>query len=184
MTYKNQKSIKLHDKEFVAFIDNLKMEKAIKELADRMSTELSEEQIVFLCILNGSFMFAGELFKHFENVCHISFVKLSSYSGTATTGDVKEIIGLNESIEGKTVVVVEDIVDTGETIEKLYNTLMKKQPKQVKIATMLFKPDAYRKDIPIDYIAINIPNKFVVGFGLDYNGYGRNLKHLYQIIEP
>lgn len=181
MWTRNQKTIKLYDKEFVSFISGAKLSKAIRELGLKMQSELEGEEIIALCVLNGSFMFAGELFKHFELPCKISFIKLSSYEGTNSTGNVKEIIGLKENITGKTVIIIEDIVDTGETITKLVADLNKQNPKQIRIATMLLKPDAYKKDIPIDYVAVSIPDKFVVGYGLDYDGLGRNLKQLYQI---
>ncbi|HOE04647.1 MAG TPA: hypoxanthine phosphoribosyltransferase [Bacteroidales bacterium] len=182
MRTRNQKSVKLYDKEFVSFINGITLAKAIRETGLKMQADLEGEDVVALCVLNGSFMFAGELFRHFELPCKISFIKLSSYEGTGSTGCVQEIIGLKENITGKTVVVVEDIVDTGETITKLVEDLKKHNPKQIRIATMLLKPDAYKKDIPIDYVALSIPDKFVVGFGLDYNGLGRNLKDLYQIL--
>ncbi|HPG73484.1 MAG TPA: hypoxanthine phosphoribosyltransferase [Bacteroidales bacterium] len=183
MQTQNKNVVKLYDKEFVVFIDNSQICRSIEILAEKMQAELGQEDLVALCVLNGSFMFAGELFRHFEMPCNLSFIRLSSYEGVCSTGSIKEIMGLTENVENKTVLIVEDIVDTGITIEKLVHDLRKRNPKQIKVATLLLKPDAYSKDIPIDYVAIEIPDKFVVGFGLDYNGLGRNLKHLYQIVE-
>ncbi|NLA24177.1 MAG: hypoxanthine phosphoribosyltransferase [Bacteroidales bacterium] len=182
MQKNSKKKVKLYDKEFVSFISNDEIVHSIKELASKMQEELVGEEIVALCVLNGCFMFAGELFKHFEIPCTVSFVKLASYEGTESTGNVKQIMGLNEQIKGKTVIIVEDIVDSGETIVKLVELLKAQNPKQIKVATMLLKPEAYKKDIHIDYVALTIPNKFVVGHGLDYDGLGRNLKDIYQII--
>ncbi|HRD40020.1 MAG TPA: phosphoribosyltransferase family protein, partial [Bacteroidia bacterium] len=129
----------------------------------------------------GSFMFAADLMKQIEIPCEISFVKMASYHGTESTGKVNELIGLNQNIEGRTVVVIEDIVDTGNTIEKLTSMLKDKKVKSFKIATALFKPSVYKKDIKIDYVGIEIPNDFVVGYGLDYDGLGRNLKDILVI---
>jgi hypoxanthine phosphoribosyltransferase len=148
-----------------------------------MNKDLVGKSPVFLGILNGCFMFASDLFKNIKIECSISFLKLASYSGTSSTGNINQLIGLNESIEGKTVVILEDIVDTGITLEHLINELKKYKPKEIKIACLLFKPEAYKKSIKIDYCGIEIPNKFIIGYGLDYNGFGRNLKHIYQIKE-
>ena len=128
-------------------------------------------------------MFLSDLMKYVDIPCEVSFVKLASYDGISTTGQVKQILGLNEQISGRTVVIVEDIVDTGHTIQHLHDLLQTHQPKQIKIATLLFKPQAYTKSIPLDYVALEVPNDFLVGYGLDYDGLGRNLKHIYKIIE-
>ena len=123
----------------------------------------------------------SDLMKYYRGMCEVSFVKLASYEGTETTNEVKQLIGLNEDLEGKTVVIVEDIVDTGNTVEELKRILKEKKVKHLKIATLFFKPEAYKKDIKLDYIGIRIPNKFIVGFGLDYDGLGRNLPDVYQL---
>lgn len=150
-------------------------------MAQQINTDLKNEMPLFVAVLNGSFMFAADLMKQIEIPCEISFVKMASYHGTESTGKVNELIGLNQNIEGRTVVVIEDIVDTGNTIEKLTSMLKDKKVKSFKIATALFKPSVYKKDIKIDYVGIEIPNDFVVGYGLDYDGLGRNLKDILVI---
>jgi hypoxanthine phosphoribosyltransferase len=121
--------------------------------------------------------------KQYRGMCEVSFVKLASYEGIASTNDIKQLIGLNQDVEGRTVVVVEDIVDTGNTVEELKSIFKEKKVKHLKIATLFFKPQAYKKDIKIDYIGIRIPNKFIVGYGLDYDGLGRNLPDVYQVAQ-
>jgi len=138
---------------------------------------------LFVCILNGSFMFAAELFKRIDLIeTEITFVKLASYQGDKSTGEVKQLIGLNENIAGRTVIILEDIVDTGITIENILEQLKKLNPAEIKIATLLLKPDALQKDVQLDYIGLEIPNDFIVGYGLDYNGQGRNLINIYSVI--
>jgi hypoxanthine phosphoribosyltransferase len=177
------KQVTLHDKTFEIYIPHTKICSVIGEMAGKMNTELANEKPLFLCILNGSFMFAAELFKQINLVeAEISFVKLASYEGDQTTGKVKQLIGLNENIEGRTVVVLEDIVDTGITICNIQDQMKKLNPKEVKIATMLLKPDALQKEVNLDYVGMEIPNDFIVGYGLDYNGYGRNLTDIYTFI--
>lgn len=175
--------IQLHDKTFEIFITNEEISFAIDHVAQQINDDFLDETPLFLGVLNGAFIFASELIQRFDTSCEVSFVKLASYEGTQTTHQVNELIGLNESIDGKSIVIVEDIVDTGNTIEKLKSILKEKGAKRVKIATLLFKPDAYKKDIKIDYVGIRIPNDFVVGYGLDYDGLGRNIKHLYKIVQ-
>ncbi|MCB0409620.1 MAG: hypoxanthine phosphoribosyltransferase, partial [Flavobacteriales bacterium] len=132
-------------------------------------------------VLNGSFMFIGDLMKSIDLNCMISFIKMASYEGTESTGKVNELIGLNEDIEGHDVILIEDIVDTGNTLEKLYQMLQEKKPKSIKIATLLYKPEAYKKPYKIDFVGKEIPNAFVLGYGLDYDGYGRNLSSIYVL---
>jgi len=175
--------IQLHDKTFEIFITYDEISFAIDHVAEQINDDFQDEVPLFLGVLNGSFLFASELIQRYEHACEVSFVKLASYKGTQTTQEVQELIGLNESIEGKSVVILEDIVDTGHTIEKLKLILKDKGAKRIKIATLFFKPDAYKKEIKIDYVGIRIPNKFIVGFGLDYNGLGRNLNDVYQLSE-
>lgn len=178
------KRVKIHDKEFELFISNEKIQSVVQEMAEKMNVELAGKNPLFLCILNGSFMFAAEIFKRINFVeSEISFVKLASYSGEHTTGAVKELIGLNENIEGRTVVVLEDIVDTGITINKIQQQLKSMNPKEVQVATMLLKPDALKKEVDLKYVGIEIPNDFIVGCGLDYDGYGRNLIDIYSIVK-
>jgi hypoxanthine phosphoribosyltransferase len=175
--------IKIHEKEFDIFIPYEKIRSVIEKMAEQMNQELKGKNPLFLCILNGSFMFATELFKRIELLdAEISFVKLASYSGTTTTGEIKELIGLNENLSGRTVVVLEDIVDTGITISNTIEQIKSKEPAEVKVATLLLKPDALQKPVNLDYIGIEIPNDFIVGYGLDYNGRGRNLIDIYKVI--
>jgi hypoxanthine phosphoribosyltransferase len=175
--------IHLHDKTFVPFISSEELNFAIKNLAKQMDDDFFDEVPVFIGVLNGAFMVLSDLLKEYRGMCEVSFVKLSSYEGTQTTNQVKQLIGLNENLEGRTVVIVEDIIDTGNTIEELKAIFKGKNVKHLKIATLFLKPDAYKKDIKIDYVGIRIPNKFIVGYGLDYDGLGRNLPDVYQLAE-
>jgi len=136
---------------------------------------------VFIGVLNGSFMVVSDFLKQYKKPCEVSFIKLASYEGTSSTESIKQLIGLNQDLSGRSVIVIEDIVDTGNTLVELKELFKKENVKSFKIATLFFKPDAYKKDIKIDYIGVRIPNKFIVGFGLDYNGLGRNLPEIYQL---
>jgi hypoxanthine phosphoribosyltransferase len=177
------KQVKIHDKTFGLFIPYEKIRSVVEEMADRMNKKLAGKNPLFICILNGSFMFAAELFKRIDIVeTEISFVKLASYQGENSTGEVKHLIGLNENIEGRTVVILEDIVDSGLTIENILEQLQKFQPEEVIISTLLLKPDALKKKVKLDYVGLEIPNNFIVGYGLDYDGYGRNLIDIYSVI--
>ena len=178
------KRVTLHDKEFELSIPYAKIIKAIDEVALQITEDLKNEtNPLFLSVLNGSFMFTSELIKLIPFNCELSFIKLASYDGTGSTGCVTELIGLDTIIEGRTVVVVEDIVDSGNTLERLVEVLQKKRPKQLKIATLLYKPDMYSKDIKIDYIGKSVPNDFIIGFGLDYNKLGRNYPDIYSLVK-
>jgi hypoxanthine phosphoribosyltransferase len=175
--------IHLHDKTFEPFISSEEIDFAIKNLAKQMDDDFFEDTPVFVGVLNGSFMVLSDLMKQYRGMCEVSFVKLASYAGTQSTNNVKQLIGINENLEGKTVVIVEDIIDTGNTIEELRAIFKDKNVKHLKIATLFFKPEAYKKDIKIDYVGIRIPNKFIVGYGLDYDGLGRNLPDVYQLAQ-
>jgi hypoxanthine phosphoribosyltransferase len=157
------------------------IDKSIADIAEQINSDLKDKKPLFLAVLNGSFMFASDLLKKVNVDCEISFVKVASYEGTSTTGKIKQLIGLNEDIRGRTVVIVEDIVDTGNTIENIWTQLKQLGAGEIKIATLLFKPEAYTKTIPIEYTAIVVPNDFLVGYGLDYNGFGRNLDAIYVL---
>ena len=174
-------TITIKDKQFELFIEQEVIEQGIKRVGDQMNAELDGKNPLFLAVLNGAFMFAGELMKEVSVPSEITFVRLASYQGTATTHRVQEVLGLNESIRGRSVIVVEDIVDSGNTMVALIAELMKHEPAEVKIATLLFKPAALRQDIAPDWVALEIPNDFIVGYGLDYDGYGRNLKDIYKV---
>ncbi len=172
--------IKLHDKYFKTFISNEKIEKAIKVVADRINSDYKDKETpLFLSVLNGSFMFAASLMKQLNIQAEISFVKLSSYCGTKTTGEVKQVIGLNKSVEGRNIIIIEDIVDTGVTIVELHKLLKEAGAADIKICTLLLKPASYNKSLKIDYPAMEIPNDFIVGFGLDYDQLGRQYRDIY-----
>jgi hypoxanthine phosphoribosyltransferase len=169
------------DKTFSDFISEERIENRIAELASQINADHKGKDLLFLGILNGAFLFAASLFRLIELNAIISFVKLASYEGTSTSGKIKELIGWNEDLRGKTIIVIEDIVDTGGTVERVVGELKIRGAAEILIATLLLKPDAYKKDIPIDYVGFEIPNNFVVGYGLDYNGYGRNLPSIYTL---
>jgi hypoxanthine phosphoribosyltransferase len=171
------------DKRFREMITGEAISKRVDELAEQINRDFKGKDVVFIGILNGAFLFAADLFKKIDLKARISFVKLASYEGTRSSGSIKELIGWNEDVKGMDVIVVEDIVDTGHTLELIVGELKVRKVASVKIATLLFKPDAYTKKIPVDYAGFNIPNEFVVGYGLDYDGYGRNLPSVYTLIE-
>lgn len=174
--------IKLHDKEFKIFIPGEKILNSIGEVAAKLNHDYKNcETPLFLSVLNGSFMFTSDLIKLIDFQCEISFIKLSSYSGTESTGEIKEIMGLNTPVKGRSVIVIEDIVDTGATIEELHKLLSDAGAADIKICTLLLKPEAYDKGIKIDYVAMKIPNDFIVGYGLDYNELGRQYKDIYVL---
>ena len=175
-------NIQIKDKEFALSIPEEEILKAVKEVGLAINRDLEGTNPLFICVLNGAFMFAGDLMKTINIPCEITFIKLSSYDGLYTSGTVKEIIGLNESVVDRNVVVVEDIVDTGITMERILSSLKAKGASDIHIATFLQKPDALQKDIKIDYVAMKIPHDFIVGYGLDYDGYGRNLKDIYTVV--
>jgi hypoxanthine phosphoribosyltransferase len=181
--FKNQKMIQLHDKSFEPFIAAEEIDFALANMAKQMDDDFFDDIPLFIGVLNGSFMVMSDLMKHYRGMCEVNFVKMASYEGTQSTNTVKQLIGLDHDLEGKTVVIVEDIVDTGNTIEELKAIFKEKKVKHFKIATLFFKPEAYKKDIKLDYIGIRIPDKFIVGYGLDYDGLGRNLRDVYQLAE-
>lgn len=173
--------IQIKDLTFVPYINETDLQQLISDVAQKINADYKGKEILFVGVLNGVFMFASDLMKRIDLKCQISFVKLSSYDGTETTGKVKELFGLTESVEGKHVIILEDIVDTGITIDGLYNDLMKQKTASLEICTLLFKPEKYTKGVPIKYIAKSVPNEFVVGYGLDYDGFGRNIPSIYQL---
>jgi len=173
--------IKLHDKYFKPFIKADLIDESIRKMAALIEKDCEGETPIFIGILNGSFMFVADFVRAYNGNCEVSFVKLASYEGTGSSGKVKELVGINKNLEGRTVVILEDIIDTGNTLEEIFNIFRNKKVKQLKIATLFFKPDVFRKGLPIDYIGIPIPDKFIVGYGLDYDGLGRNLADIYQL---
>ncbi|MFM6934318.1 MAG: hypoxanthine phosphoribosyltransferase [Flavobacteriales bacterium] len=173
----------LHDKQFQPYIGEEEILSAVKRLAKVLEEDYRGKDLVFLSVLNGSFMFTSDLMKHFQLDAEVSFVKVSSYQGTTTTGRVDELIGLNTDLKNKSVVILEDIVDTGITIDKVLTLLKIQNLESIEICTLLFKPEAYLGKNKPKYIGMEIPNKFVVGYGLDFNELGRNLKEIYQLID-
>ena len=179
------KTVKLLDREFRVSIPAEKIDKVITQMAEKMNEDLKGKDPLFICILNGSFMFASDLMKQItvEN-SQITFMRLSSYEGgMQTTGKVKKLMGFTEDLNDRTVVLLEDIVDTGITISNTLEQIQEYNAKEVLVATMLFKPDALIRDVKIDYVGMDIPNDFIVGRGLDYDGIGRNLPDIYTVIE-
>jgi hypoxanthine phosphoribosyltransferase len=178
------KRVKLWDKEFELSLSYVVIESAIKEMADKMIVDLQGKETLFICILNGAFMFASELMKKLElDDSEISFLKMASYSGVSSSGDVRELIGLNEAITDRTVVILEDIIDSGQTVKGVKEQLIQKGAKEVRIATLLFKPEALKVDLAPDYVGMVIPNDFIIGFGLDYDRRGRNFKDIYTLVK-
>ena len=175
-------SIQLNDLHFIPFIDRDRIRGYVKFLANQIANEIPEGEVpIFVGILNGSFMFAADFMREYKGDCHITFVKMASYEGVNSTGKIKHLVGINEDLKGKTVIILEDIIDTGNTLAEIYEIFRDKQVKELKIATLFFKPDVFTKELPIDYIGKSIEDKFVVGYGLDYDGLGRNLPDLYQL---
>jgi len=176
-------AVTLFDKTFALYIGAETIQERVKEMAAAMNAGLRGEDVVFIGILNGAFVFVSDLLRHLDFNAPVSFVKLSSYKGMASSGKVISLIGVGENLKGKTVVVLEDIVDSGKTISAILEQISVFKPFQVRIATLLLKPDVYNGTVEIDYVGFRIPNRFVVGYGLDYDGLGRNLKDLYVLDE-
>ncbi|MFB9864448.1 hypoxanthine phosphoribosyltransferase [Rufibacter immobilis] len=174
--------VTIHDKQFSIYLPERKILHSVEIVAARLSHDYRGKTPLFLSVLNGSFMFASDLMKEMSIPCEISFIRLSSYADMHSTGKVKEIIGLKESIKGRHVVVLEDIVDTGHTVAGLLPQLHQQEPASVEVATLLIKPECLQHDLQIKYPAMSIANDFVVGYGLDYNGLGRNLRDIYKVM--
>ncbi len=177
----NATTIQLHDKEFAIYLQEGQIKLAIEKVAARINEEYAEKTPLFLAVLNGSFMFAADLLKEITIPCEISFVKLASYQDTQSTGNVKELVGLNEDISGRNIIILEDIVDTGHTVNVLLDKLQQHPTASIEIASLLLKPACLQYPLQLKYAALSIPNDFVVGYGLDYNGLGRNLRNLYKL---
>lgn len=175
-------TIKIKDKEFKIFIPEEEILKQVKRVGEEISKDLSDSNPLFISVLNGAFMFTSDLIKHISIPCEISFVKLATYVGTESSGAMKQLLGLNEDIKDRTIVIVEDIVDTGYTMQNLLKTLYALSPKEIHIATLLVKPDKLKVDLKLDYVAMSIPNDFIVGYGLDYDGQGRNYRDIYTVV--
>ena len=175
--------IQIKDKRFETFISEERILEEVTRVAKEISRDLEGSSPLFVSVLNGSFMFTADLMKRLDMPCEISFVKLASYEGTSSTGKVKELVGLNEDIAGRTIVIVEDIVDTGITMKRLIETLRARNPKEIRIATLLLKPDKLQVELDVHYVAMRIPNDFIVGYGLDYDGFGGNYRDIYKVTD-
>ena len=173
--------IKILDKEFRPYISSERLAQEIKRLAQEVEQQMQGKRPLFISILNGSFMFASDFVRAYQGECEIAFVRFSSYEGMQSTHKVKQLLGLPKDIAGRDVVVIEDIVDTGNTLEEIYNLFADKQVASLRIMTLFFKPEAYKKDLPIHHIGFSIPNRFIVGYGLDYDELGRNLPEIYKL---
>ena len=175
--------VKIKDKTFRTFIPEDQIAERVKAVAERINKDLADKNPLFLAVLNGSFIFAADLMRYITIPCEISFVKLASYQGTTSTGVIKEVIGLNEELAGRTVVILEDIVDTGFTIKRMIETLGTRSPESVHVCTLLLKPGKLQVPLNVEYGAMEIPNDFIVGYGLDYDQQGRNLRDIYTLVE-
>jgi hypoxanthine phosphoribosyltransferase len=173
--------IKVKDKSFILFLDEKTIQKRITELGFEISRDFESKNPVIVGVLNGSFMFLSDLSKKITIEAEVTFIKISSYSGESSTGKVKNLIGLDSKLEGRHVIVVEDIVDTGLSMQHLTQQLLEINPASISLVTLLYKPEALKYNIPLDYVGFEIPNKFVVGYGLDYDGFGRNIPEIYQL---
>jgi len=177
------KEIIVKNKTFIPFIADEEIQQAVRKIAISLHEEFKDEIPIFVGVLSGVVMFLSDFLKHYPGSCEVAFMKLNSYSGTESTGKVTSELDITAEITNRHIVILEDIVDTGNTLVKLHELLKNKPVKSLKVATLFFKPDVYKKDLPIDLIGIHIPNKFVLGYGLDYDGLGRNYQDLYQLKE-
>lgn len=176
-------TISIHDKKFRLTIPMEKIVAKVENLASRLNSDLKDKDIVFIVILNGAFMFAADLLKKIKLSCRITFIKLASYEGVESSGQINQLFGINEVLQDKTVVIIEDIVDSGNTLNTLMTEIIRLKAAEIKTVALLFKPDAYEYNCRIDYIGFRIPDKFVVGYGLDYDGLGRNLNGIYTVVD-
>lgn len=173
--------VKVLDKTFKMFVPEVQILERVREVAERINRDLVDKNPIFLAVLNGSFVFMADLIRMITIPCEVSFVKLASYEGVTSTGKIKEIVGIDEDLSGRTVVIVEDIVDTGLTMKRMVESLGTRNPESIHICTLLIKPDKLQVDLNIEYAAMEIPNDFILGYGLDYNQQGRNLRDIYVL---
>lgn len=173
--------IKINDKTFEPYVSAEELNQIAERMASEVYQDLQESRPIFIAVLNGSFMFAADFLRHYKGECEISFVKMASYQGTQSTGKIHQLIGLSTPVEGRDVVILEDIIDTGNTLEEIYRLFENQKVKSFRIATLFFKPDAYKKNLKIDYVGKPIPNRFIVGYGLDFDEIARNLPQVYQL---
>lgn len=176
-------TVKIKDKTFATFISEEQIKERVKELAAQISKDMEDKNPLFLGVLNGAFIFAADLIREMTIPCEISFVKLASYQGVTSTGKVKEVLGINEDLSGRTVVIVEDIVDTGRTMRQMIESLGTRHPASIHICALFVKPDKLEEPIKVDYAAFSIPNDFILGYGLDYDQAARGLKEVYKLVE-
>lgn len=176
-------SVKINDRNFRVSITETEIKARIKSLAAEISADMEGKNPIFLAVLNGAFIFAADLMREMTIPCEISFVKLASYQGTTSTGKIKEVFGINEDLTGRTVIIVEDIVESGQTMKNMIESLGTRNPASVHICTLFFKPDKLKEELSLDYVAFRIPDDFIVGYGLDYDQAGRGLKDVYSIVE-
>lgn len=174
--------ISLHNKQFEPYLSAAQLSDAVQAVAARINQDYAGQTPLFVAVLNGSFMFVADLMKHITLDCEVSFVKVASYQGTSSTGEVKELLGLTEELQGRPVIILEDIVDTGHTMRMLLNTLAEKQPDSLEVATLFLKPECLQHELSIRYVGLSIPNDFIVGYGLDYDGLGRNYPDVYKAV--
>ncbi len=175
--------VTIKDKTFEVSIPEAQVKERVRELAQQMSRDLEGKNPLFLGVLNGAFIFAADLMREMTIACEISFVKLASYQGTTSTGTIQEVIGINEDLTGRTVVIVEDIVESGLTIKRMMEQIGTRNPASVQVCTLFFKPEKLKEDLMLDYVAFSIPNDFIVGYGLDYDQQGRQLRDVYSLCE-
>ena len=173
-------TIKIHDLEFIPFIDKAQIAERIVEIGDALNEKFKDEKPLFLGMLSGAFVFMADIIRAFDGDCEVSFVKYFSYEGTKSSGSLNEVLGIGDEIKGKTIILIEDIVDSGHTLHEFLPKLYAKEPKHLEIVSLLVKPSALKYDVPVHHIGFEIEDKFVVGYGLDYDGVGRNLPHIYQ----
>jgi hypoxanthine phosphoribosyltransferase len=176
-----KKSVTIHGLKFMLLISSRKIQDAITVIAKKIDKDFKNQNPLFLAVLNGSFLFAADLLKKIKIECEISFIKVSSYAGITSTGKINTLIGVNENLNKRPVIILEDIVDSGNTLEAVMGEIKKHNPATIRVATLFFKPEAYKKKIILDYVGLKVPDKFLLGYGLDYNGLGRNLKDVYAL---
>jgi len=176
------KTVKVRDKEFVIAIPSEKIQQRINEIGSQISKDLDGKSPIFISVLNGAFLFTADLMKQITIPCEITFIRMNSYEGVVSSGKMSQVLGLKESIEGRVVVLIEDIVDSGNTVTSILSELKKQHPEEIKIASLLLKPEALKHNIHVDYLGFEVPNNFLLGYGLDYDGLGRNLNDIYSLV--
>ena len=177
------KELQVKDKRFAVSIPEPELQKEIRRVAAEITKDMQGKDPLFMPVLNGSFIFAADLLREISIPCEVSFIKLASYQGTHSTGEIREVIGLSQDITRRHVIIVEDIIDSGLTMAHMIDTLKRQNPASISVCSMLVKPEALKVEVPIDYCCMEIPNDFIVGFGLDYDGFGRNTRDIYTLVK-